>query len=182
MSEYTPDTIFKRSHLNNAEIIFRLAREDDLPKLEWLGEYTHFRRVFRYTYNEQQQGARLMLLAAFNDFPIGQIFIYLREQSLIFSHEAQRGYLYSLRVMLPFQNLGLGTDLILQAEAIMKERGMKASSIAVAKDNPKALRLYQRLGYDIYADDDGVWSYTNHENQLIHVNEPCWMLEKRLNW
>ncbi|MFP4321546.1 MAG: hypothetical protein ACLFTK_03755, partial [Anaerolineales bacterium] len=65
-----PDTIFKQLSLNQT-IDFRLARADDLPKLEWGGEYTHFRRVFNYTYSEQQAGRRLMLLADFNNYPVG---------------------------------------------------------------------------------------------------------------
>ena len=38
--------------------------EEDLPKLEWYGEYLHFRRVFRRAYDDQLAGRRLMLLAA----------------------------------------------------------------------------------------------------------------------
>jgi ribosomal protein S18 acetylase RimI-like enzyme len=178
MSEHTYDNVYKLMALNG-DIVFRLAKEDDLPKLEWMGEYTHFRRVFQYTFREQNAGRRLMLLADFNHFPIGQIFILVREDNIMFNPQ-QRGYLYSLRVMTPFQGLGIGTELILQAEEIMRQRNMYYSTIAVAKENEGALRLYKRNGYTIYAEDEGRWSYTDHNNKQVYVHEPCWMLEKVL--
>ena len=45
------------------DVIFRPAERDDLPKLEWYGQYTHFRRVFQRAYEDQVAGRRLMLLA-----------------------------------------------------------------------------------------------------------------------
>lgn len=178
MSENTSETVYKMLALNG-EVVLRLAREDDLPKLEWGGEYLHFRRMFQYTFREQRARRRLMLIADFNDFPIGQVFILMREDSFLFSPN-QRGYLYSLRVMTAFQGLGIGTQLLLQAEALMRERNIPYSAIAVAKDNERALSLYQRNGYSIYTEDEGRWSYTDHQGQLVHVHEPCWMLEKSI--
>ncbi|NJL95561.1 MAG: GNAT family N-acetyltransferase [Anaerolineae bacterium] len=166
----------KRTPLE-AEIVYRLATAADLPKLEWMGEYTHFRRVFQKTFREQQLGERLMLVAEFNDFPIGQIFVLLRDKN---SWTRDRGYLYSLRVMRPFQGLGIGTALIRQAEGLLHAQNIRWALIAVAKENNVAKRLYEREGYIIYAEDEGHWSYENHEGEIIHVHEPCWMLEKRL--
>ena len=37
------------------EVRLRLARQDDLPKLEWFGQYTHYRRIFLRTFAEQQR-------------------------------------------------------------------------------------------------------------------------------
>jgi len=121
-----------------------------------------------------------MLLAVFNHYPIGQVFVHLREEGFLFNAQTQRGYLYALRVMTPFQRLGLGTTLVELAEKLMQAQGLRWSSIAVAKENAGAKRLYERLGYRVYAEDEGRWSYTNQHDQLIHVHEPCWMLEKAL--
>ncbi len=175
MSELLPETIFKQLPLN-LTIDFRLAGQDDLPKLEWEGQYTHFRKIFEYTYSEQLAGRRLMLLADFNDYPIGQIFILLHSRRARTKH----GYFYSLRVMTPFRGVGLGTELIRQAENRLLEQHVYSATIAVAKDNTGALRLYERNGYRIYAEDEGRWSYTNHTGKHVQVHEPCWMLEKHL--
>ncbi|MFP4323075.1 MAG: GNAT family N-acetyltransferase, partial [Anaerolineales bacterium] len=85
------------------------------------------------------------------------------------------------RVMTPFRQLGLGTELIRQGEAQLRHRNIFYATIAVAKDNVGALRLYERNGYRIYDDDEGQWSYTDHKGKLIHVHEPCWMLEKHID-
>lgn len=159
-------------------VTFRTAEPSDLAKLEWGGEYTHFRRVFQQAYADQVAGHRLMLLADMNDYPIGQIFIQLDSYDDRALSYGKRGYFYSLRVMTAFQRRGLGTALIREAERYLVERDYTSVSIAAAKDNPGARRLYERLGYRIYAEDSGRWTYIDHEGRNRHVYEPCYMLEK----
>lgn len=156
------------------EITFRLARADDLPKLEWYGQYTHFRNVFKQTYRAQIEGSRLMLLADCNHFPIGQLFMHVGGRT------QQRTYFYSLRVMEHFRGQGIGSRLLQEGEAIALTYGYQAASIAAAKNNPRARELYERIGYHIVSQDDGRWSYIDHEGRTRHVHEPCWVLEKRL--
>lgn len=161
------------------QAVFRFADHRDLPKLEWHGEYTHFRRVFQNAYEDQQAGRRLLLLADVNNYPIGQIFIQL-DSFDDFGRGGKRSYLYSLRVMDAFQRKGIGTALVREAERILTERGFTAVSIAAAKDNPGARRLYERLGYQVITEDAGRWHYTDHEGRTRQVIEPCWILEKSL--
>ena len=161
------------------EIVFRMAERSDLPKLEWHGEYTHFRRVFQSAFEDQRAGRRLMLLADTNHYPVGQVFIQL-DSFDDFDRGGRRAYLYSLRVMDAFQRKGLGTALLREAERLLTERGYNAVSIAAAKDNPGARRLYERLGYKVYVEDSGRWQYVDHEGRTRQVVEPCWILEKSL--
>lgn len=162
------------------QVELRLARAEDIPRLEWFGQYVHFRRLYQQTYAEQKQGRRLMLLAVANGFPIGQVFIHLGDRDVSEPYRQRRAYLYSLRVLEPFQGRGIGTRLILEAEAKAVDAGYKWAAIAVGKDNAKARRLYERLGYVVFGDDPGRWQYTDHTGKLIHVEEPSWMLQKRL--
>jgi GNAT superfamily N-acetyltransferase len=161
-------------------IVFRFANKTDLPKLEWYGQYSHFRNLFARAFREQLKGRRLMLVADCNNFPIGHIFVSLRSANRAIADGEQRAYLYSLRVMELFRGHGIGTRLILEAEAILRERGILWTTIAVAKDNSRARRLYERLGYNIFADDIGQWSYIDHRGESRFVNEPCWILEKQI--
>lgn len=160
------------------QVIFRFAEREDLPKLEWYGKYTHFRRVFERTYEEQVRGQRLMLLAVVNDFPIGQIFIQLESQTEL--RRGKHAYLYSLRVMDAFQRQGVGSALLCEAERLLRERSYASISIAAAKENARARRLYERHGFCVVAEDAGRWSYVDHEGVTRYVNEPCWILEKAL--
>jgi ribosomal protein S18 acetylase RimI-like enzyme len=161
------------------DIVIRLATQDDLPKLEWGGEYTHFRRLFTRTFQDQERGTRLMLVADCNGFPVGQIFLHPKNGDG--RHKGRRGYLYSLRVMEMFRGLGIGTTLIIAAERYAAETGCGWCTIAVAKDNPRARGLYERLGYQIYGDESGNWHFLDHRGRIRRVHEPCWVLEKLLD-
>lgn len=83
--------------------------------------------------------------------------------------------------MEPLQGQRIGTRLILEAEYELIKRGYSWAVIAVAKDNPNARRLYERLGYVVFSDDPGIWHYTDHEGRPCRVEEPAWMLQKALS-
>ncbi|MBL8161435.1 MAG: GNAT family N-acetyltransferase [Anaerolineae bacterium] len=160
-------------------ITLRTATRSDLPKLEWYGQYAHYRHIFQRAYREQQSGRRLILVADSNDFPIGHIFVqFIRPEA---QELGGRAYLYSLRVMEMFQGHGIGTHLIGEAEKISAARGYEFTTIAAAKSNHGARRLYERLGYRVFGDDPGQWSFLDHEGKTRHVQEPCWLLQKELN-
>ena len=174
-------TILDRPFLTiELSITLRVAVRADLPKLEWYGQYTHYRQLFRRAYREQQAGRRLMLLALTNDYPIGMIFIQFQSSEGKVADGSTRAYLYSLRVMEMFRGKGIGTQLIREAEGIVLHRGFHWTTIAVAKNNHNACRLYKRLGYSIFKDDPGQWSFLDHEGQVRQISEPCWLLQKNL--
>jgi ribosomal protein S18 acetylase RimI-like enzyme len=174
-------TALERSALTiELPIVLRPATAADIPKLEWYGQFTHFRNLFRRTFREQQQGRRLMLVADCQDFPIGQVFVQLNNDEFRPIDGQKRAYLYSLRVMEMFRGKGIGTSLMQEAESIVAETGYSWTTIAAAKDNPAARRLYERIGYQVFAEDSGDWSYLDHRGIVQYVHEPCWVLEKRL--
>ncbi len=161
-------------------ITLRIANKEDIPKLEWYGQYRHYRNLFRRAYREQQRGRRLILIADSRGFPIGHIFIHLYGSNRINQDGVQRAYFYSLRVMEMLRGYGIGTHLILEAEQIVMQHGFRRAAIAVAKDNHAARRLYERLGYRVFRHDSGEWNYRDHQGKLHHVREPSWIMEKLL--
>lgn len=161
-------------------IHIRLANQHDIPRLEWYGQYAHFRNLFRKAYREQLQGKRLIIVADCNNFPIGHIFIQLKSNNTRIANGVSRLYFYSFRVMEMFQGRGIGTQILTEAENMMIDRGFRYATIAVAKDNVAALRLYERLNYHKFAEDPGRWSYMDHKGNVKSVEEPCWILEKTL--
>lgn len=171
------------------EVQFRPAYKKDLPLLEWYGQFTHFRNLFRLTFEGQLRGERLMLLADVNGFPVGQVFILFNQGGMLFENvlrrkryrkPQQRGYIYAFRVMEHLQGLGIGTRLMHEAESIMIEQGCAWATISVAKENTRAQRLYERLDYHAYLEDEGRWNYVDHTGKVVQVHEPCWMMEKQL--
>lgn len=165
----------------NWEVKIREAELQDLPGLEWDGLYTKYRALYHHTFSESLLGRRAMILAVLNNQPIGQVFVQLARGKTLFADGSSRAYQYALRVMAPFRGNGIGTALIRAAEALMYRRGFRWATIAVAKDNVAARRLYERLGYRIAGDDPGQWRYTDPEGTVHHVSEPCWALEKPIS-
>ena len=162
-------------------ITLRTATPDDLPKLEWYGQYAHFRNLFHRAFHEQQRGKRCMLLADSNNFPIGHIFIQFLEPDPTREHPDGRGYLYAFRVMEMFRGYGIGTQLLLAAENLIRQRDLTWATIAVAKENRRAQQLYERLGYQVTGDDEGRWQYLDHQGKIRQVHEPCWLLRKQVS-
>jgi ribosomal protein S18 acetylase RimI-like enzyme len=122
-----------------------------------------------------------MVVADCNGFPVGQIFVLMSSAEGGIADGEARAYLYAFRVMEMFRGRGLGTRLIEEAETQVRARGFRWTTIAVAKTNTGAQRLYRRMGYQVFRDDPGNWTYTDHLGKKHYVHEPCWLLEKELD-
>jgi ribosomal protein S18 acetylase RimI-like enzyme len=155
----------------------RPVREGDLPALEWDGVYRHYRRVYRQTFDDVRKGRRLMLLAVTEGEVIGQVFVQLQGGGFA---GGKRGYVYAFRVKPDWRRRGVGRQLMAEAEAELVRRGFHVAVIAVAQNNPDARRLYERLGYTVYSEDAGIWHYTDADGVRRRVEEPSWLMEKRL--
>lgn len=163
-----------------AKLKLKIATPSDIKKLEWNGQYTHFRNLFRRAYLEQQKGRRLMLVMEFNNYPIARLFIQFSGLTNSTTDRKSRGYIYSFTVMEPFRNLGIGSRMLTAAEDILRKRNFQVATISVAKENMGALKLYKRSGYRVYGEDDGQWQYHDHENIVHQVNEPSFLMKKSL--
>lgn len=169
---------FGRPDIEGAEQEFRLsvqihirgARADDLTKLEWFGAYAHFRDLFQRTWRDHQAGRRLMLVADLQNFPIGQVWLDTTPRDY--------AYLYGLRVMEPFQGLGIGTRLINSAETLARSHGYHQIQLAVERANLGALRLYERLGFSIFNQRVDIWSYVDQFGETQWVQEDVYGMQK----
>lgn len=175
MTAQTQDT----GHRTDRVVIRRLAWRD-LDALEWDGQYTHFRRVFRANYEDMQRGQRMMWVAEVDGRLVGQVFVQMLSADPNYADGARRAYLYAFRVRPGWQGQGLGTRLMDAAEADLIERGFRVAVIAAGRDNPRARTLYERLGYRVFADDPGEWSYVDDRGQTVHAAEPAWLMQKML--
>lgn len=158
----------------------RVATADDVHKLEWNGQFIHYRNLFRRAYREQRLGNRLLLVADFNDYPIARMFLQFASKNLSIADGIERGYIYSFTVMEPFRNLGIGSRMLTIGEELLQSKNFHTVTISVSKDNTRALKLYKKNGYQIYAEDSGDWQYVDHKGILRDVHEPSWLLKKSL--
>lgn len=155
---------------------------DDLPDLEWDGEFTHFRRLYANAFRQQTKGETIMWAADLPDIGIvGQAFVQLLGSRPELADGLIRAYIYSVRVRPPYRNQGIGSQLMRVAEENLIQRGFSFVTLNVGKNNLGARRLYERLGYEVIANEPGNWSYIDHRGKRRSVHEPAWRMQKRLH-
>ncbi len=165
--------------VERVQVVIRPVTEADLQALEWEGRYRHFRRLYRMAYLEAQRGRRLLMVAEAQGRVVGQIFIQFSggRHNL---RGVKTGYLHAVRVRPEWRGQGIGTQLIQAAEEELRARGFQRAVLAVSQANEGARRLYERLGYRLFAEDPGRWSYVDDQGRKRHVDEPAFVLDKRL--
>jgi len=164
-----------------ARVQIRQMAEDDLPLLEWDGEYTHFRRVYADAFNRFERGLSVLWVA---DLPgvgvIGQVFIQLICDRPELADGTNRAYLYAFRVRPEFRGAGLGTRIMQVIFDDLRRRGFRILTLNVAKDNPRARKLYERNHFRIVAHEPGRWTFQDEKGAWQTVEEPAWRMERRL--
>lgn len=173
------------------KLVIRPLVADDLPALEWEGQYQHFRRLFSATYQDMQRGRNIMWVAelpvdplASRDSPattlVGQLFVQLTSARQELADGYLRAYIYAFRVKPAFRSQGIGTRLMEEVETDLRQRRFGYVTLNVGKDNPGARRFYEKRGYRVVAEEPGCWSYIDDTGQRQEVCEPAWRMEKRL--
>jgi len=173
-----------------ASIQIRHIRKLELRLLEWEGEYIHFRRLFQDIYRRVRLGRALMWVVSLpareidlssSEILIGQLFVQLSSVRSELADGRSRAYMHAFRIRPAYRNVGLGSQMLQFVEDDLRFRGLIAVTLNVARDNPDALRFYQRHGYAIVGPEPGRWSYIDHLGNQRHVNEPSWRMEKYLS-
>lgn len=167
--------------INLDSLVIRTITSEDLPDLEWDGEYTHFRGMFLDAYKNQKHGNSVLWAAELSGVGIiGQAFVQLISSRLELADGHMRAYIYSVRVQSSYRNLGIGTKIMDTAEDDLRQRGFSYATLNVGKENPNAQRFYERLGYTAIAEEAGNWSYLDHKGKRRYVHEPAWRMQKKL--
>ncbi|HRQ37452.1 MAG TPA: GNAT family N-acetyltransferase [Chloroflexota bacterium] len=156
-------------------VTIRPARMDDIPQLEWFGMITPFREILAKDFAASQTGELVYLVAEVNDFPVGQV-----EADLIRFRDTGVGYIMALRVLPPFQNLGIGSGLMTAVEQAICHQRLFVSQLNVGKTNQVAQRLYKKLGYQIVGEETTPWSYTTPQGEVKTIEEPELVMQKSL--
>ncbi|MEL7590569.1 MAG: GNAT family N-acetyltransferase [Anaerolineaceae bacterium] len=164
-----------------AKVSIRRMTREDLPALEWNGEFKHFRNVYKSVYHRMQQGgADAWVAESAQGEIIGQVFLQYMSDRPELADGWNRAYLYSFRIKPLYRSRGLGTRMLRVLEDALIARHYHHVTLNVARDNPDAIRLYKRQGFQIIAEEPGIWSYIDHEGQWQTVIEPSWRMEKKL--
>ncbi len=166
--------------VDTIDFVIRHGKEDDLPALEWEGEYARYRSVYRAAWDDVRRGQRAILVAQVEGLIVGQIFVHFTCPWPVPGIERPAGYLYAFRVRPTHRGQGIGRSLLVEGERTLVASGSTHSVIAVSQDNPDARRLYERMGYTWLADDPGSWTYRDDRGRSHAVIEPANLLVKEL--
>lgn len=161
--------------------IIRRARETDLQALEWDGVYSHFRVVYRNTFERAMMGQAVLWVAECDgEGIIGQVFIQLECDRPELANGKTLAYMFSFRIKPEYRGQGLGSRILEIIETDLQKRGFQYLTLNVAKENTQAISLYEKHGYQIVAHEDGNWSYPDEKGSWHQVKEPAWRMVKRL--
>ena len=159
----------------------RPASDADLATLvAVLGE----RNWFTDRLARQQRGGGVLLVAWLDGRPVGEVFVECEPAN---EPEVRRRLpgvprLDHLEVLGPLWGQGIRTALIRAAEASARQLGHQRIALGVGLDNPKARRLYERLGYADWGHGTvvGTWVEYPDDGPPVTLSEVCDMLIKRL--
>ncbi len=147
----------------SAEVLIRTATLDDLPALEWDGEFVHFRRLYQDVYQSSRRGdAVLWVVEVPGVGVVGQVFVQLNSARMELANGSTRAYVYGFRIQHTYRSQGIGTRLLQLVETDLRQRGFRWVVLNVSRENHSARRLYERLGYRVVAAEPGSWSYLDH--------------------
>jgi ribosomal protein S18 acetylase RimI-like enzyme len=165
----------------STEVLIRVATLDDLPALEWDGEFAHFRRLYQDVYQSSRRGeAVLWVVEVPGVGVVGQAFVQLSSARMELANGSTRAYVYGFRIQPAYRSQGIGTRLLQRVEADLFGRGFRRVVLNVSRENHSARRLYERLGYRVVAAEPGRWSYLDQFGRRQEVDEPAWRMEKPL--
>ena len=127
------------------QVTIRPCEARDLDHFGAFGSDLHV----QYCRDELAQAERIVILVAVSadDVPVGKVHVHLQ-------HTDGTVWLEAAAVARPFQGQGIGTSLVRAVEALAAERGYSAVELGVEDSNPRARRLYERLGYRSIARND----------------------------
>jgi ribosomal protein S18 acetylase RimI-like enzyme len=124
--------------------------------------------------SRQQRGEVHVAVAELDGVPVGRAALDFRR----FAGE-RAAYLWAAHVEPARRSQGVGSAVLQHLERVAAERGCLSVRLAVGKDNPAALRLYRRLGYEVTGEEVQRWTYEDGE-RTVAVVEDCWTMEKRV--
>ncbi|HYD30041.1 MAG TPA: GNAT family N-acetyltransferase [Azospirillaceae bacterium] len=158
-------------------VTVRPCREPDLRDLEWFGAFTHHREIMANAFASQSRGEAVLLVAEANGFPIGQVWIDLKQKAAL-----DTALLWAVRVFTPFRRAGLGAGLMTATEPIIRDRGLGWAELGVERDNPDARRFYERLGYRLTGTEKGYYTYTTPDGTYVKAPLDLWVMRKELRY
>jgi ribosomal protein S18 acetylase RimI-like enzyme len=148
-------------------------RADEVAGLTWSGNPAHLRSVAAALDRAAQGLEDYLVVRAPGGEPLAKM-------RIDYASEDGTGVFSQLATMDRLQGLGIATMLIGAAEQRVRARGLAFAALGVEDDNPRARRLYERLGYQASGRRPASWEYEDDDGVLRRYETTLTMLRKRL--
>ena len=163
------------------QVTIRLIREDDLPALEWNGEYARYRRVYSEVYRNFMKGISLPFVAeTAADGIIGQVFLTKKDPNPAYSPHNPYFFLSSFRVKPEFRDHGVGARLLQVCEEQTRMHHMRDIYLNCAADNRLARKFYEAHSFRVIRMDQSEWTFVNHEGFVVTEPQTAYLMKKTL--
>ena len=128
----------------SVQLTVRDVTTADLPQLEWTGGPAHRDALVEAMQLRSTGVVDFLVIELASGRLIAAGGIDFRRSPI---NDGSAGVLWMLDVHPAWQSLGVGTTLIRGLEDRVRARGRSLARLGVEHDNPRAARLYRRLGY-----------------------------------
>lgn len=175
--------------MNNEYAILDVdIRSANTAELDLLEERFSPGSAARYHYRRfavQERGEGIYLIAWLGAEPVGHFLLRWQGPDVDSTGRYPLGvpYLEAGATRPEYQGRGVATQMVAEAERIVRERGARTTGIAVGRDdNPRARRLYERLGYHDWGQGEFVisWDYKTFDGRKGTESEVCIYMFKTL--
>lgn len=156
----------------NIALTVRDVEVSDLPKLAWSGSSLHVEQLSEHV---RAADGSIDYIAAF--LPTGEA---VGKAEIDYVKRAGEAEIGSLAVHGLVQSQGIGSLLIEVAEQRIRARGLGLAVVGVEDDNPRAQRLYERLGYEVIGSEPDAWDEVAADGTVHTHRAMCILLSKTL--
>ena len=125
-------------------------RHDDLALLGWSGSPLHIESIATALTRVPSGEVEYLVVRAPDGVPIAK-------GGIEYAGLHGPGKLWQLATHPELRGLGLGTHLVGALEARVHARGIESAWLGVELNNPRARALYERLGYEPFAEEADGW-------------------------
>ena len=148
-------------------------RADEVAGLTWSGNPAHLRSVAAALDRATQGLEYYLVVRAPGGEPVAKMRVDCTSEpgTAVFSQ---------LATMDRLQGLGIATMLIKAAEQRARACGLALAVLGVEDDNPRARRLYERLGYQPAGRQPASWEYEDKDGVLRRHETTLTILQKHL--
>lgn len=141
-------------------VTIRDLSEEDLADLGWSGDAKHIEAVAKELERSKSGEVDYLVACGPSGLPIAK-------GCIDYAPDATAGTIMQLAVHPALQSQGLGTLLIKAAEQRIWERGLTRARMAVEVNNPRARRLYERLGYVAQGEEPMCWDTSQGRYETV---------------